>query len=240
MEYLNRACLESVSAQAFRSQYPYPWVAMDSALTAEGREILRGTLPDLSLFDHHIGDRRAYGQAPHDRMLLHYTPSLPLAEPWRQFIGELQGEVYQSFLRRLLGDHRFILTMEWHYSWQGCSVSPHCDAKRKLATHLFYFNSAEDWDPSWGGQTLILDSQRRFATHSAPGFDEFAVVAASDPLGQGSLLFQRTPHSWHGVRPLQCPDGKLRKLFHLTINQLSFQVLWRQLRGKDPDGHRFR
>jgi hypothetical protein len=66
------------------------------------------------------------------------------------------------------------------------------------------------------------------------------VAAALEPWGNESLLFKRTPHSWHGVRPLQCPPGQLRKLFLITINVPSFQVWWRRVRGKDPDGYRIR
>ena len=95
--------------------------------------------------------------------------------------------------------------MEWYYAWQGCAVPPHCDARRKLATHLFYFNTPEDWDSGWGGEVLILDDERRWKAHSGPTFDDLRVAASIDPRGNGSLLFQRTPHSWHGVRPLQPP-----------------------------------
>jgi len=43
-------------------------------------------------------------------------------------------------------DVRVVLRVE------GCAVSPHCDAVRKLATHIFYFNTEADWDPGWGGR----------------------------------------------------------------------------------------
>jgi len=238
MEYLNRACLDSIASEAFQGTQPYPWTNIEGVLTPEGFEALRETLPDVSLFNSMVGIKRAYGQAPHDRYLLHYRPNLEMAAPWKEFLAELQGEVYQSFLRRVLGPKTFIPTFEWYYAWQGCAVSPHCDAARKLATQIFYFNTHEDWDPTWGGQILILDSGRRFKTHSAPSFDELRAAATIDPIGNGSLLFERTPHSWHGVRPLQCPQGKLRKLFIVTINIPSFQVWWRRVRGKDPDGYR--
>ena len=93
-------------------------------------------------------------------------------------------------------------------------MSPHCDAVRKLATHIFYFNTEADWDAKWGGEILILDSERQFKAHSAPSFDELKVAASLRPSGNGSLLFQRTPHSWHGVRPLQCPQGQLAQTVH--------------------------
>jgi hypothetical protein len=238
MEYFNRACLDSIAEKDFQSTQPYPWTNVQNTLTAEGFNALRETLPDVSTFRSMVGVKRAYGQAPHDRALLHYQPHVEVSTAWREFIAELQGDVYQSFLRRVLGPKTFIPTLEWYYAWKGCAVSPHCDAARKLATHIFYFNTEEDWKREWGGQILILDSERRFKTHSAPTFDQLKAAATIDPVGNGSLLFERTPHSWHGVRPLQCPEGKLRKLFIVTINIPSFQVWWRRVRGKDPDGYR--
>lgn len=238
MDYLNRACLAAVSAEEFQSRQPYPWTTVEGSLTSEGYEALRQSLPAVEGFDRQVGIRRGYGQAPHDRYLLHYRPGLELAPPWQQFIAELQGPVYQQFLRRVLGPRTLIPTFEWYYAWEGCAVSPHCDAARKLATHIFYFNTDQDWDAAWGGEILILDSERRFKAHSAPHFDDLKVAASLEPRGNGSLLFERTPHSWHGVRPLRCPPGQLRKLFIVTINVPSFQVWWRRMRGKDSDGFR--
>src|SRR5215831_8561368 len=239
VDYLNRERLQNLSSESFQSRQPYPWTEIKSSLTPEGYERLRESLPPIEAgFERQVGIQRAYGQAPHDRYLLHFHPGIQVAEPWLEFLAELQGPVYQSFLRRMLGDHRFIPTFEWYYAWEGCAVSPHCDAARKLATHIFYFNPEDDWDTKWGGQILILDSERKWRTHSGPTFDQLKAAASIDPRGNGSLLFQRTPHSWHGVRPLACPPGRLRRLFIVTVNIPSFQVWWRGVRGKDPDGFR--
>ncbi len=240
MEYLNRENLERISHEAFQRQQPYPWVNIQETLTHDAHELLRRTLPDVKLFDRKVGVKRDFGQGYHDRYILHYHPSLDLAKPWREFIRELHEKTYDSLVRRLFGLRRsapYILTLEWYYAWQGCGVSPHCDARRKLGTHIFYFNSAEDWDSSWGGRILIMDDGGRLKAHSAPQFDDLKVAASLDPRGNGSLLFQRTAHSWHGVRPLESPPGRLRKLFIVTINVPTIQVLWRRLRGKDPDGY---
>lgn len=236
MEYLNRERLESISPATFHGQQPYPWINIEGVLTREGYESLRQTLPSVGRFDRMVGVKRGYGQGPHDRYLLHYRPGLELAQPWQEFIAELEGQFYQSFLRRMLGPRTFIATFEWYYAWQGCAVSPHCDAARKLATQIFYFNTDDDWDQKWGGEILILDSEKRFKTHSAPSFDDLKVAASVTPRGNASLFFERTPHSWHGVRPLQCPPNKLRKLFLITVNVPNLQVWWRRVRGKDPDG----
>jgi hypothetical protein len=240
MGYLNRAVLDGVAADAFRARQPYPWTNLESTLTPQGYEALRLSMPDTSQADKQVGVKRAYRQGPHDRFLLHYRPGVEIAQLWKEFLAELEGPVYQDFLKRVLGPKTFIPTFEWYYAWEGCAVSPHCDAVRKLATHIFYFNTEADWDPNWGGEILIRDSERRFKAHSGPAFDDLKVAASLRPGGNGSLLFQRTPHSWHGVRPLQCPQGKLRRLFIVTINVPSFQVWWRRVRGKDPDGFRIK
>lgn len=238
MDYLNLQYLRSISAESFQHRQPYPWVSMEGALTPDGFERLRETLPEVSRFVRHENEKRGYGQGPHNRYILHYLPGTAIDQPWREFLAELHGEVYQSFLHRMLGtDKKFTLTLEWYYAWQGCSVSPHCDAARKLATHIFYFNTEADWKSDWGGEILILDDKKGWKAHSAPAFDQLVTSASLDAWGNRSLLFQRTPHSWHGVRPLGCPSDGMRKLFIVTVNIPSFQVWWRHLRGKDPDGY---
>ncbi|MGO8698822.1 MAG: hypothetical protein ACLQVY_14000 [Limisphaerales bacterium] len=244
MNYLNLECINGVSASAFQLQRPYPWAQMQDTLTSAGWNKLRATLPEMAKFQQMVGVKRGYGQEPHNRGILHYREGLELAEPWKAFIAELHGQEYESFLRRMMGlapGNRIILTMEWYYAWQGCSVSPHCDARRKLATHIFFFATDEDWPREWGGDILILDDEGRRKAHSAPGFDDLKVAASLDLRKNGSLLFQRTEHSWHGVRPLRSPRPDVyRKLFIVTVNIPTFQVWWRSVRGKDPDGFRLK
>ena len=103
MDYLNRACLEAVSPEAFRATQPYPWTNLENSLTPEGYEALRASLPDTSQAEMQVGKKRSYGQAPHDRFLLHYRPGVSVAPAWQEFLAELQGPVYQDFLRRVLG-----------------------------------------------------------------------------------------------------------------------------------------
>jgi hypothetical protein len=241
MQYLNYECMAALSDEAFQDRKPYPWVNIQNTLRPEGFELLRQNLPDVSMFTRTVGEKSQFGRAYHDRHILHYQEGVPVAAPWREFVAELlYGQPYHEFLRRMfrLGARkRIILTMDWFYAWEGCSVSPHCDALRKLGTHIFYFNSEEEWHPDWGGHVLIQDDGGKLSRRSAPSFDELGVAATVDPRGNGSLLFQRTDHSWHGVRPLGCPPGVLRKLFLVTVNVPSFQVWWRGLRGKDPDGY---
>ena len=106
----------------------------------------------------------------------------------------------------------------WHYTPSGCDVSPHCDARREHGSHLFYFNSEDDWDPAWGGSTLVLDDGGRLSYDSAPALEEFDAVYECDSIGNYSSLMLRTDHAWHAVRAIQCPEGRLRRVFIVVVN----------------------
>jgi hypothetical protein len=236
---LNPDALAELSAPAFRQQRPYPWADIPNTLTAEGYERLRADLPDAAKFTRIEFEKTAGSGVGHDRLLLHYQQGMPLPGVWQEFLAELRGPEYAGFIRRMcgVGDSRPIMpTFEWYYAWQGCAVEPHCDARRKLVTHIFYFNSDDDWDPAWGGQILIMDDEGRLHRRSHPDFKDLKIAATLEARGNGSLLFCRTPHSWHGVLPLRSAPGSLRKIFICTINLPCWQVLWRRFRGKDPDG----
>jgi hypothetical protein len=247
MSYLDTDRLAAIAGQstAFLECQPYPWLGMQGVIREEGFRRLCAEVPTLDLFGQEFGQARGYGQQSHDRYALQYIPRLDdnLSPPWRDLIAELQGPDYAAFLRSMYGlapNERFVLSMHWHFAANGGSVSPHTDARRKIGSHIFYLNTPADWEPAWGGQTVVLDDGGDRAAHSAPGFDDMPQVAMSTILGNQSFMFKRSEHSWHAVRPITCPPGHLRKVFIVVINRVNFQVLWRRLRGKDPDGYRLR
>ncbi|MFQ5784857.1 MAG: 2OG-Fe(II) oxygenase [Alphaproteobacteria bacterium] len=219
MSFLDYDRLNAIDAAAFRSRRPYPWINPLGLLTEEGHATLRAALPDVSQFDRVFGKKRMHGQRSHDRYILEYDPNLAVDDAWRAFIGELSGEPYVCFLKRMFGCRSLRLRYHWHYTPKGCSVSPHCDAKDKFGSHIFYFNTADDWDPSWGGETVILDDGGRLSRNSAPAFDDFDRVIESEAMGNTSLLFTQTGNSWHGVREITCPDGALRKVFIVVVER---------------------
>ncbi|MDD3759536.1 MAG: hypothetical protein PHO57_01745 [Acidithiobacillus sp.] len=234
----------SANAQRFQGTAPYPWLRISDFIRPELFPQLCAQLPSSELFENHIGKTRAHGQKNHDRLALQYRPSLDaqLSPLWRQFIAELHSPAYLDFWRTMLGlrpRSPVILTMHWHYAPAGASVSPHTDARRKIGSHIFYCNTEDDWDESWGGQTLVLaDDAGLWPRHSAPDFSDLREVAASRVLGNQSFLFAQTDRSWHAVKAVSCPSGAYRKVFIVVANRLSGQVLWRRIRGKDADGYR--
>ena len=229
MQYLDESALNGLDAQAFRSRRPYPWWNLADVLREDAFQRLRAELPPVTMFEKLFGKARRHGQQSHDRYALEYQPGLALSESWQSFIAELQGPVYRAWLGRAMGSDGFDLQFHWHYTPAGASVSPHCDAKRKLGSHIFYFNTAQDWDPAWGGETIILDDGGRFNPHSAPAFEDFDAQEPADALGNRSLLFVRNGNSWHGVREIRCPPDALRKVFIVVIERSTLGMRLRRL-----------
>ena len=219
MHYLDLNRLNTIDPAAFQAQQPYPWINPQGLLTPEGYHRLLAHLPAQEQFTPSFGRQRAHGQRSHDRFMLAYHDALPVAQEWKDFIAELRGSTYQDLLGRLLGTRAFELRFHWHYTPRGCSISPHCDAKYKLGSHIFYFNTEQDWDLAWGGQTLLLDDGGRFPRNSAPEIKEFDSVSPSHAMGNSSLLFARNGSSWHAMRPLQCPADRLRKVFIVVLSR---------------------
>jgi hypothetical protein len=219
--YLDYKRLDAVDTRAFRDQKPYPWLNAEGLLTDEAFRTLVEALPKTSELKPYFGMQRAHGQQSHDRYVLEYDDDLDLSPHWHAFIAELRGERYGRFLRRMFDRGRLRLSFHWHYTPNGCSVSPHCDSTRKLGSHIFYFNTADDWDPAWGGDTVVLDDGGRFPTRSAPRFEDFDRACSSTALGNYSLLFARKGNSWHGVREIRCPEGRMRRVFIVVVNRNS-------------------
>lgn len=236
MNYLNLARLDSLDGDDFRSRDPFPWINPKGVLTDAGHRRLVETLPDVSLFKKSFGYRRKHGQQSHDRHVLEFSDGLPIAKAWKEFIAELRGPEYHDFVCRMLGIRRFDLNCHWHYATTGCSVSPHLDSARKYGSQVFYFNTALDWDPDWGGQTVVLNDTQRGSHTANPEFEDLEPVAASQAIGNYSLLFARGAHSWHGVRALKCPEGRMRKIFIVVINRLTPLLRLRRLIGDLPSG----
>ena len=220
MKYIDEDNLKALTAKDFQSAYPYPWINPQGFLTEDGFNTLLATLPDLDCFESRFGGQRSFGQKGHDRYSLEYDESLDIAPQWHEFVSELNSSTYTRWARKLLGAWAMKLSFHWHYTPTGCSVSPHCDSRAKLGSQIFYFNTDQDWKPEWGGETVVLDDKRKLDFKSSPSFDDFEQEFRAETLGNRSLMFKRTHHAWHGVRELNCPDDKLRKVFIVVFEKV--------------------
>jgi len=219
-KYLDFDVLEAIDTKTYRNQKPYPWVNPEKLIKEDAFELLRKNMPDVSLFAQKFGYTRRAGQKPHDRYSLEYTleNAATIPEPWREFIAELCSDRYRNNIARLFNARKLEFRFHWHYAPNGCSVSPHCDAKREYGSHLFYFNSEEDWDPAWGGETLVLDDGGRLDCNSAPEFKDFDREIPCRSMGNVSALLKRSNRGWHAVREINCPEDRMRKIFIIVVN----------------------
>ena len=219
MKYLNTDTLESIDTSAFRSRDPFPWSNPRGILTESGYRELLANMPPVEQFTPFFGKVRKHGQKSHERYVLEYTDEVVLPDPWRQFVEELRGDTYRGFIRDLLGGAAFKFRFHWHYTPNGCSVSPHCDARGKLGSHIFYMNDRDEWDPAWGGETVILDDHGRFPAQSNPEFSDFDTAVPAETMDNRSLIFGRRGNSWHGVHRIHCPAGYYRKVFIVVFEE---------------------
>ena len=212
MSYLNHDFINRFDPRTFREADPYPWMNPEGMLTDAGYRELVANMPDMSLFTPSFGVQRKYGQQSHERYILEYVDGLELPACWQTFVDELRGDVYRQFITDLLGRGQFRFRFHWHYTPRACSVSPHCDARGKLGSQIFYLND-DDWDTAWGGETVILDDKGRFSAQSSPDWEDFDTAVPAETAGNRSLIFGRRGNSWHGVRELTCPEGAYRQVF---------------------------
>jgi hypothetical protein len=234
MQYLDTERLDAIGTEAFRNTSPYPWANPQGLLTEEGYQALLDNMPDVSLFERKFGKQRRGEQAPHDRYSLEYVPGMDVPKPWQDFIGELRSDVYRHTIARLFDAKEPEFRFHWHYTPAGRDVSPHCDSRREHGSHIWYFNRPGEWDPSWGGDTLVLDDGGRFSPDSAPAFEDFDRVIACTSEGNRSAILERSARGWHGVRAITCPEGHMRKVFIIVVNPSS--LFWKvrdKLKGKE-------
>lgn len=220
--------LEKHGPREFKAALPFPWFGLKDFLTPTAFRELYGTFPSLDLFEMHRGRPRVHGQRPHDRYYLALDQSIygnsgtvrrrQLSRVWRDFVAELEeSERYHAWLRDLLDVPTWEMRFAWHVGVRGDEVTPHADGEAKIGTHILYFNTSEDWQPAWGGQTLLLSDKRTAAMN--PEFKDFGATVETEMVDNRSLLFKNGPAAWHGVRPLQCPAGHHRRLFNIILEQ---------------------
>ena len=155
MGYLNLDALDALSVATFRQQRPYPWVDIHNTLNADSYERLRADLPDTSAFKRIVFKKSARGGVGHDRLSLHYQQGMPIGTAWEEFLAELRGPAYTTFMCRMCGipsRQPMLFTFEWYYAWQG-------SRSRRIATPV-------------ASSARIFSTSIRKATGTRPGEGE--------------------------------------------------------------------
>lgn len=230
--FIDYKFIQSFNRKLFFENQPFPWYNFHNFLTREGFQQLLKDFPYLELFEKHEGLERVYSQRPHNRYYLAYETSIysqiehqhkgivkykQLPVSWQLFLKELEtSQVYQNFIKSLLEVTDFQVRYAWHMGVSNSEVSPHRDAEQKIGTHIFYFNTSDDWNTSWDGSTLVLGNKLKDDLMN-PDFSDFTTIIPTQITNNHSFLFKNTPDAWHGVKPLTCPQGKYRRLFNVIF-----------------------
>lgn len=225
---INYEKLAEFDKKMFYEKETFPFASFYELLTPKSFQQLISNFPNIEKFKKNENLTRKYNQRPHNRYYLSYKKSaetsdnLPgfikhqeLSKSWQQFIDELESTQYQQFIKQILGVSTFNVKYVWHIGINGSEVSPHCDVEDKLGTHIFYFNTNQDWQEEWGGATVILDEKQVSALN--PDFSDFKTKTSVPFLDNHSLLFKNVPDFWHGVERLNCPEGKHRRIFSVIF-----------------------
>ena len=228
----NQQLIKSFNKKDFTHKQPFPWYNFKSLLTEDTFNSLYAEFPSLDFFEKHEGMARNHGQRPHDRYYLAYEETVytalerqpekgiihheQLSPTWQAFMDALLTDPsYRQFIRDLLGVSNFTTRYAWHVATAGRSVSPHVDGNSKAGTHIFYFNTSNDWKKEWGGATLVLGDKDYEGMN--PEISNFGRVEAVEVMNNRSFLFKNQPDAWHAVDTISCPPDTHRRIFNVIF-----------------------
>ena len=109
---------------------------------------------------------------------------------------------------------------------KGAVVIPHADAPRKLVTLLLYFRD-DDWQDKYGGGTefyepIDAERARKWKPTDRIPFSEFKEIGKCGFARNRLAGFVRSPNSYHGVRPIACPEGTSRRVLLINIKRVKW------------------
>jgi hypothetical protein len=237
LDCFNQRLMSRFKKSDFTQRQPFPWYNFRSFLKENAFQQLYREFPALDFFETHEGLYRKYGQRSHDRYYLAYEETIyqyikrehaddlppkgvihhhQLPKPWQDFMSALEGDPqYRQFICDLLGTDSFKARYAWHVATAGRSVSPHLDTSEKIGTHIFYFNTRDDWKREWGGSTLVLSDKNYKGMN--PEISDFGKVEAVEVLNNRSFLFKNQPEAWHAVDTINCPPNSYRRIFNVIF-----------------------
>lgn len=206
--------LEAMRATRLHSD-PFPYAEVRDPLSPASVAALTESMPSEGCFrsTRHEGSDKTYRVINNVLFTLEEQSENPrntLAAPWRELLADLRSAAYIEAASALLGIalgscHREITLKRYR---RGDFISLHTDSAAVSATHLFFLN--RHWRPSWGGLLCFHD-------------DGGEVFRAFPPLCDSSVLFARSPRSWHSVTAVDVDDAE----------RLSLQVVFWKSRTRD-------
>lgn len=203
--------IRPLDLEALRQQYrdasPYPHFKIDNFLDDRFALEVANAYPSYQTA---LAMGKEYN-ALNERLKVQVTDRTRFPNPVGRLCDELNSHEFLSALEYITGipnlkSDEQLAGGGMHVTGSGGLLDVHVDfnyiADRKLHRRLnilVYLN--ENWDAQWGGNIELWDSDVRNCMQSFP------------PVLNRCLVFETSENSYHGVTPVACPKGVMRKSF---------------------------
>jgi 2OG-Fe(II) oxygenase superfamily len=176
-------------AGAYLEQRPFPWISWASFFERDVAARLVATFPQAGFDEVVLRGVRYKARALISNGAIARRHENP--EPWNELARFFLSSRYRTFIANTLTVDLAACTVSAALCTYGkeSRSSPHTDRPHRVATQLIFLNSV--WPPEWGGRLLLLNSDR---------MDD--VAASITPAYNRSVLFRRSPKSWHAVEAI--------------------------------------
>lgn len=238
--------------EAARSADPFRHIVVDDILHKDKYALLYETFPDLDLFDEETGYKTGHGKfvltrnLRYPRSRANFDAFTKRNRLWKDFYREMHSRKFVQEMLDLFGIrklyvnnhllneavlkrfHPFVfVNFQFSVLKRGAFLEPHTDIPSKIVALVLYFKD-KNWREDWGGGTSLLTKVPdgkgyRFDKSKECGFH-----------GNRALIFARTPHSWHKVETIKCPNESVRKSISINLYSTATGLLEkiRRLVGK--------
>ena len=204
--YLNPIDVEALG-QRFREAEPFPHFRIDDFLRPEFLREVSEAFPSYAEAARLGKEFRALNEL----RKVQVTRDEDLPGPIRTLSSVLASEPFRELLSRVSGIPDLLADPElrgggMHLIRDGGRLDVHVDFNVQRATGLHrrlnilvFLN--EEWERSWGGELELWDPEVR------------ECVVSALPLSNRCMAFATSRTSFHGVSPVRCPDGTVRRSF---------------------------
>jgi hypothetical protein len=144
----------------------------------------------------------------------------------REFLTTYRKPASNSGLLKLLGDRPGLrhweveLDCEFSMLPREALLLPHTDSTDKVLTFVLYFPQ-HDWRDEWGGGTQVYrpleDRYNTNWSNSRVPRSRTDLVFDSEFRPNRLFFFAKSANSWHGVKPIECPEAVLRRSFNFDF-----------------------
>lgn len=206
-----------------RHDRPYPYAIFDDVIPFDKYDQLVEQFPVTLAGDRLGGHRYHKGYLSDRHQGDQFRAELDNRPAWADICAELRGN-FASMAEVAFGPFGFSLkdytkpSLAIEFSSlpaEGGGLKPHPDNAKKIVTAVLFIEP--DWNREWGGGFEVLQRPDRKQEVDLAPWSEVETVEVVHVRPRRMVFMQRTPISYHGVRPLHSPRNRRS----MTINLIA-------------------